>query len=841
MSILQYASPEARYYKYDRNIMEDYDNRINIYNEALGQYQTQAGEYQAQVDAHNALVNQYNADLEAWREKANAYNEAIAAWNQTDRTTPYEDYSGYAPSPGEWVGTAPVFEGGSAPVAPEDPGFSQGDVDAFIKEAQARAVRRGNAGATAQAVMSSPGQFYTAGRENFGSNPEVSLAGMSGFGSSAMGFDEGGIVPPPVPTEEDLARAAAVEDTGRGIGYYIPPELQEKGRQFMNLASALDPAQGIMRGMAASGRAFDESLTPEKRREAGIEAALETLEPVGMIGMGAAAKQPAKAVLMDILTPTGATKDIAEDTLGDPSRRAFLKGAAATAGVAAIAPDIVMEASEAVGKATKAAAKARINPLDMAVANIKELRRQIDEQYEILDELEGLPVGQANKDAQVAIETANFEIIDEVFDAVIGLKPEEFSEAVKDLPDDALETLIEPQYESIMGNQRLVDDGENSVRLAQEVQRRGMHLAKDANGIDRFPNARAYVDDFLDPVDGLDTNIIPPKEYVDDDLLDSIGVYRSDGNLNMVRETPSDLTQEIDAMRIRNMYRTMEDEILKMRDMGRTEAEIEAYRTSEQARINEAQGLPSDMDDFFAEGGAVGVITPQDLTDMRTKVMEDYGFDPVDVAMEEGVDPELYLRVMYTENRGRQGPVSEAGAIGLMQLMPRTAAELGVDPNIPIENARGGARYLRQQLNTFQSVPLALAAYNAGPGNVTKYGGVPPFEETRNYVAMIHGVDTAEILPNMNEFYTRVEGEDPSRKPRLRPEGFGTESYVPPQPVQSEYLTSGIGGVFSGMQEPKQEKQERPFIPNIMQRPPEEEEARGIEFYKQYAAYGMPG
>jgi len=515
-----------------------------------------------------------------------------------------------------------------------------------------------------------------------------------------------------------------------------------------------------------------------------------------------------------------------------------LKGAAATAGVAAIAPDIVMEASEAVGKATKAAAKARINPLDMAVANIKELRRQIDEGYAVVNEVldnprssgmlpdEKAAVDEANK----AIQTAEYEIIDEVFDAIIGLDPEEFSEAVKNIPDDALETLIEPQYESIMGNQRLVDDGENSVRLAQEVQRRGMHLAKDANGIDRFPNARAYFEDFEDPVSARESLLNYRNEMID-----------NPGNLNMVRETPSDLTQEIDAMRIRNMYRTMEDEILKMRDMGRTEAEIEAYRTSEQARINEAQGLPSDMDDFFAEGGAVGVITPQDLTDMRTKVMEDYGFDPVDIAMEEGVDPELFLRLMYTENRGRQGPVSEAGAIGLTQLMPQTAAELGVDPNVPIENARGGARYLRQQLDTFQSVPLALAAYNAGPGNVRKYNGVPPFEETRNYVAMIHGVDTAEILPSMNDFYIREEGQEPSPKPRLRPEGFGTESYVPPQPVQSEYLMSGIGGVFSGMQEPKQEKQERPFIPNIMQRPPEEEEARGIEFYKQYAAYEMPG
>jgi len=440
--IIQYASPQARYYKYDRDIMEDYDNRINIYNTALDKYKTEAGAYQELVDAHNAAVNAYNADLEDWRTKANAYNDAIAAWNATDWTTPYDDWADSVASPGEWVGTAPVFQGGDAPVAPQDPGFSGEDVDAYVKEAQARAVRRGNAGATAQQVISAPGQYYTAGRDTFGSNPEVSLAGMSGFGSTAMGFAEGGVA----------------------------------------------------------------------------------------------------------------------------------------------------------------------------------------------------------------------------------------------------------------------------------------------------------------------------------------GLFRN-----------------------------------------------------------------------YAQGGAVTPITPEDLEEMRQKVINDYGFDPIDIAMEEGVDPDLYLRVMWTENRGRQGPVSEAGAIGLMQLMPGTARELGVDPNNPVENARGGARYLRQQLDAFQSVPLALAAYNAGPGNVNKYGGVPPFEETRNYVAQIHGVDTGEILPAMNEFYTRVPGEDPSRRPQPRPEGLGTPGYVPPAPVQSEYLTTGVGSVFS---QPTQEPdfgKTRSMIPNIMQQAPQpEEEARGIEFYRQYAAFAPP-
>ena len=91
---------------------------------------------------------------------------------------------------------------------------------------------------------------------------------------------------------------------GRGISYYIPPEFRRMGKSALELASALDPAQGILRGMAASGRAFDSDLPPEERKAAGIEAALETLAPAGMVGIGALAKQPAKAVLMDVLTPT---------------------------------------------------------------------------------------------------------------------------------------------------------------------------------------------------------------------------------------------------------------------------------------------------------------------------------------------------------------------------------------------------------------------------------------------------------------------------------------------------------------------------------------------------------
>jgi len=189
----------------------------------------------------------------------------------------------------------------------------------------------------------------------------------------------------------------------------------------------------------------------------------------------------------------------------------------------------------------------------------------------------------------------------------------------------------------------------------------------------------------------------------------------------------------------------------------------------------------------FAEGGAV-----QDpIIELRQRVIATYGFDPAAVAMEEGVDPELFMRMMYQESRGRANAVSPKGAQGLMQLMPGTAEMLGVDPTDPEQNARGGARYLRMMLEEFGTIPLALAAYNAGPGNVRKYQGVPPFEETRNYIANITGADVGQILPEMGNYYDMPGASGPVERPRMRPEGLGTEDYVPPEPMISEYLMQG--------------------------------------------------
>lgn len=122
---------------------------------------------------------------------------------------------------------------------------------------------------------------------------------------------------------------------------------------------------------------------------------------------------------------------------------------------------------------------------------------------------------------------------------------------------------------------------------------------------------------------------------------------------------------------------------------------------------------------------------PTSLVDARVRLAAE--------AKSHGLAPGLLEAVAWQESRGRMSAVSVKGALGVMQLMPLTAAELGVNPGDLADNIRGGALYLRRQLDRFGSVPLALAAYNAGPGAVARYGGIPPYRETRDYVARIMG------------------------------------------------------------------------------------------------------
>lgn len=103
-----------------------------------------------------------------------------------------------------------------------------------------------------------------------------------------------------------------------------------------------------------------------------------------------------------------------------------------------------------------------------------------------------------------------------------------------------------------------------------------------------------------------------------------------------------------------------------------------------------------------------------------------------------GLSESLLNAVAFTESRFRTRAVSPAGARGVMQLMPGTARDLGVDPADPVQNVMGGARYLRYLLDRFgNNLELALAGYNAGPAAVQRHNGIPPYRETRSYVRQV--------------------------------------------------------------------------------------------------------
>ena len=128
---------------------------------------------------------------------------------------------------------------------------------------------------------------------------------------------------------------------------------------------------------------------------------------------------------------------------------------------------------------------------------------------------------------------------------------------------------------------------------------------------------------------------------------------------------------------------------------------------------------------------AITVLTDQGWSGAYAKAL-------VDVANANEISPYLLEAVVWQESRWNPSARSRVGAIGLAQLMPGTARDLGVDPRDPIQNLSGGARYLRQQLNRFDgNVEKALAAYNAGPGRVMTAGGIPSIPETQAYVRAI--------------------------------------------------------------------------------------------------------
>ena len=154
---------------------------------------------------------------------------------------------------------------------------------------------------------------------------------------------------------------------------------------------------------------------------------------------------------------------------------------------------------------------------------------------------------------------------------------------------------------------------------------------------------------------------------------------------------------------------------------------------------------------FMAEGSRA--IVPPVPQRERSVATNPTGAAAARAGLATGVSPALIEAVAWQESRFRAGVVSPAGAIGEMQLMPATARALGVDPYDSEQNYQGGSRYLAQLMQRYGGdLVLSLAAYNAGPGAVDRWHGVPPYRETRAYVGAVLGrlsrsVDAATPKP----------------------------------------------------------------------------------------------
>jgi soluble lytic murein transglycosylase-like protein len=174
----------------------------------------------------------------------------------------------------------------------------------------------------------------------------------------------------------------------------------------------------------------------------------------------------------------------------------------------------------------------------------------------------------------------------------------------------------------------------------------------------------------------------------------------------------------------------------------------------------------------YAVRGAVSIRTTRGAV---TAVRSSRWDDVIDHhAREHGIRPDLVRAVIQVESAFNPRARSVKGAMGLMQLMPQTARELGVrDAYDPLENIRGGVTYLRTLLDQFDgNEELALAAYNAGAGAVTKYGNVvPPYRETRDYVSRIQGKAGTTIGPRtvIYRITELVDGEEVVRYSNERP------------------------------------------------------------------------
>jgi soluble lytic murein transglycosylase-like protein len=189
------------------------------------------------------------------------------------------------------------------------------------------------------------------------------------------------------------------------------------------------------------------------------------------------------------------------------------------------------------------------------------------------------------------------------------------------------------------------------------------------------------------------------------------------------------------------------------------EAQIYAWRDAAGTLVLSTEPKDPSAQVYLVSKSAAVLATRPAATTRRAEAYEDL---IIHHSAEQNISADLVRAVIQVESAFNPFARSVKGAMGLMQLMPGTARDLGVtNAYDPAQNIRGGVTYLKQLLTRFESnVELALAAYNAGPGAVEKYGAVPPYHETRNYVHKIRGKTGGAPAVPPSRLYRIVETVD---------------------------------------------------------------------------------
>ncbi len=200
-------------------------------------------------------------------------------------------------------------------------------------------------------------------------------------------------------------------------------------------------------------------------------------------------------------------------------------------------------------------------------------------------------------------------------------------------------------------------------------------------------------------------------------------------------------------------------------------AQIYAWRDGTGNLVLSDKPLRATHQQSYSVGEAEGIRSTRAVPDVMVPLYEPLILKHAEI---NGVRPDLVRAVIQTESGFNTYARSRKGAQGLMQLMPETAAEFGVlNPYDPAENIRAGVAYLRRLLDRYtNNEELALAAYNAGPKAVDRYGTIPPYRETKNYVARITGRATTTTPRGATKIYRTVEiidGREVVKYSNIRP------------------------------------------------------------------------